>query len=307
MMIFSEQIATVIQQIERSSAPDASGEENLNVQTQLVRLERMKKLFMMSINHEVHTRISTILSQVQRLKFGNDSLKMNERSALINSILEQTTHLKESMAEIMDLSRLEGEDITLDLYSTSINELVQETTQSYREQSIRKGLQVSMRLEEDLPLIYCDSMKIRRVIANLISNAIKFSTPGGTIQINTDQRENEVVFEVTDTGMGIPADEQGQIFELFSRSERVMEQSIQGLGVGLYLVKRFVDLHKGRVWFESTANRGSMFAIALPTNLGGELPGDSNDLTQAELPQPEQANPEPTHPRLIRLNPKRAA
>ena len=106
--------------------------------------------------------------------------------------------------------------------------------------------------------------KLRQVMVNLLNNAIKFTESGGTITIHTRIQDANVVIEVVDSGIGIAARDLTRIFDLFARSDIAVNRQYEGLGLGLHLVKRLVELHGGRVWVESTPGKGSRFSFSLP-------------------------------------------
>jgi signal transduction histidine kinase len=129
---------------------------------------------------------------------------------------------------------------------------------------VRKGIRLAQELAADVPAIPVDASKLRQVIVNLLNNAIKFTEAGGTITVGTRVWDGSVVVEVSDSGIGIPARDLTRIFDLFARSDVAVNRHYEGLGLGLHLVKRLVELHGGRVWVESTPGKGSRFSFSLP-------------------------------------------
>ena len=145
-----------------------------------------------------------------------------------------------------------------------MNEVVESCVQTLETQAARKGIRLSQRLGGGLPLIPVDASKLRQVVVNLLNNAVKFTEDGGSIEITTRQVESQVQVEVMDTGIGIAARDLSRIFDLFARADVAVNRQYEGLGLGLHLVKRLVELHGGRIWVESTPGKGSRFTFALP-------------------------------------------
>jgi signal transduction histidine kinase len=164
----------------------------------------------------------------------------------------------------MDLSRLEGGATRLNLTPSSLNSIVESSVQALDTLAVRKGVKLAQELADDLPNVPVDASKLRQVVVNLLNNAIKFTESGGTITIFTRAQDTNVVIEVVDSGIGIPARDLTRIFDLFARSDVAVNRQYEGLGLGLHLVKRLVELHGGRVWVESTPGKGSRFSFSLP-------------------------------------------
>ncbi|HHH41444.1 MAG TPA: ATP-binding protein, partial [Chloroflexi bacterium] len=143
--------------------------------------------------------------------------------------------------------------------------------QMFASQMEARQLTWRMEIEEDLPLIEADPERIRQVVANLLSNAVKFTPPGGHITVGAatvpEQKGQPPRFcrlWVTDTGIGIPREEQSRVWERFYRVDTPLKVETGGLGVGLSIVKSLVEAHHGRIWLDSTPGKGSTFTILLP-------------------------------------------
>ncbi|MBC8060694.1 MAG: ATP-binding protein [Clostridiaceae bacterium] len=115
-------------------------------------------------------------------------------------------------------------------------------------------------------MIYCDDDKIERIVLNLFSNAIKFTKPGGKIEVNIYQGQKEVIISIKDTGIGIPEDKLASIFDRFSQVDKTLARNMEGTGIGLALVKSLVEMHRGKVYVKSIYGEGTEFLIHLPEN-----------------------------------------
>jgi two-component system sensor histidine kinase VicK len=115
-----------------------------------------------------------------------------------------------------------------------------------------------------LPIIIVDRVKIRRVINNLLNNAIKYTPRGGSVRVIVKKEDHQLVCSFTDTGVGIPVDEQEQLFQRFFRGSNVSKIQPDGTGLGLYIAKALVEAHHGKIWFESEEGKGTTFYFSLP-------------------------------------------
>lgn len=263
-LIFSEHIASAILRIRHFSDLEGRTANLVETNQQLANLNRMKEIFMAAARHEMRTPLSAILASSDLLK--RDGLGMDpvRHEKLVNTVREQSGHLRDLVNRITELSRLEDGQLSFDRSPHSLNQIVREALRATEGQAARRGIGMIEDLDPGLPELGIDGLKIRQVVINLLTNAAKFSSPGGAIHISTRRDGEEVIVEVTDEGIGIRSDEIEGIFQLFSRSEEVVGQSIEGLGIGLYLVKRYVQAHGGRVWVESSPGKGSRFFFSLP-------------------------------------------
>jgi signal transduction histidine kinase len=135
-----------------------------------------------------------------------------------------------------------------------------------------------------LPSITGDRQQLVQAVNNLVENAIKFTSPGGTIKVSAEQVESHVVIHVADNGIGIPSDAQPRVFERFFRAYHPGAEQIGGTGLGLSLVKAVVDAHNGRIWLESELNRGTTVHLVLPARQGALAGGGRYDETQDLYP-----------------------
>ena len=138
-----------------------------------------------------------------------------------------------------------------------------------RERAARHGIALQAVLPKDLPRIEADERKVKQILYNLLSNAAKFTPDGGRVEVRVRQENEHVQVDVEDTGIGIAPDDQTRIFEEFRQVGR--ERSREGTGLGLTLTKRFIELHGGRIWVESTPGKGSTFSFTLPIRRPAEV------------------------------------
>jgi signal transduction histidine kinase len=274
LAVFGEHAAVAIQKVEDYHALDSRAALLEDANRRLSEVNRMKEVFLTTVSHELKTPLTCIIAYAEFLRQDENSIEPEQRRTFSRILYDQASRLLELVNDIMDLSRLEGGAIRLNLATMSVNEVIESCIQAIETLAVRKGVRLAPRLAADLPAIAVDASKLRQVVINLLNNAVKFTESGGTIEIGTQSLDGHVVVEVADSGIGIPARDLNRIFDLFTRSDMAVNRQYEGLGLGLHLVKRLVELHGGRIWVESTPGKGSRFFFSLPigTTLTRALP-----------------------------------
>jgi signal transduction histidine kinase len=264
LAVFGEHAAIAIQKVEEYRALDNRASLLEDANRRLAEVNRMKEIFLTTVSHELKTPLTCIIAYAEFLRSDEQAIAPEQRKTFSRILYDQATRLLDLVNDIMDLSRLEGGAAKLNLAPTDMNEVVESCVQTLETQAARKGIRLSQRLGGALPLIPVDASKLRQVVVNLLNNAVKFTEDGGSIEITTRQVESQIQVEVMDTGIGIAARDLSRIFDLFARADVAVNRQYEGLGLGLHLVKRLVELHGGRIWVESTPGKGSRFTFALP-------------------------------------------
>jgi PAS domain S-box-containing protein len=229
-------------------------------------LEREKEGFISMIAHDMKSSLSVIGGFVLRLLQNRDRLKTHTGEKYLQVIQGETGKLETLVEDFLEFSRLQTGRITLNLSATSVDKLLLELYQAYESKAADVGLRLCLESNKDLPLVEGDSRHLRRVFANLLDNAVKFSAVGGTITLSSQCGEEGVVITVEDEGPGIPPDELPFIFDAFHRGK--IGKTISGFGLGLASVKAIVEAHGGRVLVESQPGQGSVFRVILPESFG---------------------------------------
>jgi K+-sensing histidine kinase KdpD len=224
------------------------------------KVEKLKQNFLSLMSHDLKTPVAKIAGVADNLYHQNpNSAEIREKSQLI---ISSTKELNKFISSILDLTKIESSNFGLSRSSKDINSLVEVVLKELTFSAHQKKLQLIQELAPLYP-INIDVTLITRVISNLVENAIKYSVEGGTINIKTWDDEKWVYIEITDHGLGIPADELSNIFEKFYRIKNDANHSIKGTGLGLYLVKYFVELHGGAIGVKSTQGEGTSFLVKL--------------------------------------------
>ncbi len=229
--------------------------------TELHRLERVRRDFVANISHELRTPLASLKALVETLR----DVALDDPPAarrFLDRAEAEVDALTQMVQELLELSRLESGQAPLKVRPVGVAEVVVPPAERLRPQAERAGLKMSFDLPEDLPPVQADPERVAQVVVNLVHNAIKFTPPGGRIQVAARRAGDEVQVSVEDTGIGIPREDLERIFERFYKADRA--RSSGGTGLGLAIAKHVVQAHGGRIWAESVEGRGSTFYFTLP-------------------------------------------
>ncbi len=228
-------------------------------------LSQLKHNFVSLISHDLKNplaKIQALSDKLQRHKLAPDF------SADIDSIKNETTHLNRYIQSILKFSRLESEDFKLRLEPVDINKLVTSVLEQLKKELKAKKIKLNTNFEP-LFSIEADSVLVREIIFNLVENAIKYGHHGMDLVVSTSEIEDSILVKIKDKGPGISDGDQKKIFDKFYRTSP-FEDSL-GSGLGLYLVKYFIELHGGRIELKSEIDQGSEFFVYLPSEFKGAL------------------------------------
>lgn len=239
--------------------------------TKEVQAEKAKRDFIAVISHELRTPLTAILGYTEALYSGMGGELTATQSRFTRTVHENARRMVAMANNLIALTDSERGHLQLEYGETDLALIIGEVVQSFTPLVQANQLEWNLDVEQDLPIIDGDSNRIRQVVANLVSNAINFTFPGGRITVGAgvvDRREESgpayCSFWVQDTGIGIPADKQAIIWDRFSRADGPIKEEGRGLGLGLAIVKSLTEAHGGRVWVESVAGEGSSFTVLLP-------------------------------------------
>jgi signal transduction histidine kinase/ActR/RegA family two-component response regulator len=224
---------------------------------------RHKSEFLASMSHELRTPLNAILGFSEVLleqMFG----EINERQEeYLRDIHGSGKHLLELLNEILDLSKVEAGRMELECSSFELPPLLDGAVSMLRERATLHGITMDVEVGEGIGEVYADELRLKQVLLNLITNAVKFTGDGGAVVVRAVLDGSEIHITVTDTGIGVPEADQERIFESFQQGGRGSSRE-EGTGLGLTLSRRIVELLGGRMWLESEVGRGSTFGFAIP-------------------------------------------
>jgi PAS domain S-box-containing protein len=230
---------------------------------------QMKTDFVSFVTHQLRTPLSGIKWMLELASEAPD--RVAEMTGYVRDAREAAERLIDLVNDLLDASRLESGRLSLSLEEVDLRRLtcdvLDEIAPLLRDKRHRPSVEAS-----GSAMARADAQLLRQVVLNLVSNAVKYTPPGGAIAVRVGTTPDRVEWAITDSGIGIPKEAQRRLFEKFFRADNVFAVETEGTGLGLYLVRLIVEKHGGRVWCESEEGRGSTFAFALPVtaSTGGE-------------------------------------
>ncbi|ATH09385.1 hypothetical protein BIY24_15990 [Halobacteriovorax marinus] len=226
----------------------------------LKKVENLKQNFISLMSHDLKTPVAKIAGMADVMKHKNAGNM--ELTSGLQSIIDSTKELNKFISSILDLTKVESRNVSLNMQSKDINSIVENTVEGLRYEANTKNVTVVQDLAPLYPIEF-DVTLMKRVFANLVENAIKYSGEGSEVNVKTWDDEQWVYITISDNGVGIPPEDLEYVFEKFYRVKNDASHSIKGTGLGLYLVKYFVELHGGTIEAFSEVGQGTTFKIKL--------------------------------------------
>jgi PAS domain S-box-containing protein len=231
-------------------------------------LSKMKTDLLATVSHELRTPLATIKGYSTMMLDYFARLNTNEKRGYLETIDHSTERLAMLVDNLLDTSRMEAGLLKLEKHSCSISRLIDSVITEARVRAPQ--YKMITWIKEDLPPVNVDSKRIRQVLDNLINNAVKYSPPKTVVKISARKTGNEILISVQDRGAGIPAEELSNIFDRMYRIEQRLYTGVDGLRLGLYICRRLVEAHGGRIWVESEVGKGSTVFFTLPLDNTGK-------------------------------------
>ena len=219
--------------------------------------------FIDTLSHELKTPLTSIIAAAGLLAEELEETGEESYQKLIKNIIHNSNVLETRLAELLDIVKTGGGRLSLKLEPLDMKSLLQGIGFQIAPLVQSKAQNFCLDLPDTIPLVQGDGQRLEQAVFNLVSNAHKFTPEGGNITLRARKRDTELIIEVQDDGIGISKEEQGRLFKPYSRINSDMKKH-PGLGLGLALAKQVVELHGGRIWIESEAAKGSIFAFSLP-------------------------------------------
>ncbi len=229
----------------------------------LMEASRLKSQFLANMSHELRTPLNSIIGFSKVLLNRLDGELTERQEAYIHSVHNSSRHLLELINGILDFSRIEAGKLEMHPEKVDLHDLVEECIESSQPLVRNQRVKIEMDVPVELPAVFADRTRIKQVLLNLMSNAIKFTSDGRVlVQVRTEPEALHV--SVADTGIGISQADLRRLFEPFQRLDSPFARQADGTGLGLVISKKFVELHRGRIWAESRETQGSTFHFTLP-------------------------------------------
>ena len=229
---------------------------------ELQKANNIKSQFLANMSHEIRTPLTTVIGQAEAILSGDvDDEFINKEVGIIHG---NSLHLLELTNNILDLSKIEANKIELEVQPQDLHDIFQELANMFSLQATSKGL--TFEIIHTLPspfLIDIDGFRVKQILINLCSNAIKF-TPKGHVELNISQTENSLMFKITDSGIGMSSSQLQNLFESFTQGDSSISRRFGGTGLGLCLSDQLAKIMGGKIEVESELNQGSVFAFSLP-------------------------------------------
>jgi PAS domain S-box-containing protein len=244
--------------------------------TKEVEADRAKTEFVSTVSHELRTPMTAIKGYTDLMHSGMVGEINDNQKRFLSIIKTNTDRLTAMINDLLDITRVETGRVRFEPQPIRLGDVVKNVIDALAPNAEHKKHTLTYRVEGGLPEIMGDPDRLNQVFTNLVGNAINYTPDGGKISVDVFAVDRAVRIDVRDTGIGIPAEDLGRIFERFYRSDHPLVQESRGTGLGLPIVKMFVEMHGGRVWAQSRMGEGSTFTVLLP--LPTEQPEDALDL-----------------------------
>jgi len=249
-----EQIASLAMRLQRANS-------------ELKKLDQAKSEFISVASHQLRTPLTAISGYASLMLEGTYGKISDKAQGALKKIMDVNRGLIALVNDLLNLSRIESGKIAYDFKPENLVGIVEKTVNELDNLANAKNIQLLWKRPDFAPLLMVDKDKIQNVILNLIDNAIKY-TPEGGVEISMSQKENDLVFCVKDSGIGISPETSKELFKKFVRSEEGRHVNTNGTGLGLYIAKSIVEAHHGKIWAKSEGvGKGSQFFISLPISM----------------------------------------
>lgn len=227
-------------------------------------LNQIKANFIANVSHELRTPLTLLRGYLDMMKEGAFGEVTEEQAQALDALLRSTTRLEKLIDDLILFAYAERGELTLTLTDNDLGEIARQIVQNHRYSAKVKGITLITKIEKDLPYVHCDHDRIAWVINELLTNALKFSSSGGSVTLTVSNHHGVIVVSVRDQGIGIPAQRLQEIFEPFHQLDGSSTRRYGGTGLGLALANRILEAHGAQLRVESEEGKGSLFEFSLP-------------------------------------------
>jgi K+-sensing histidine kinase KdpD len=233
--------------------------------------DRLKSELVATASHELRTPMTSIRGFVDMLLLGTFGPAPEGFHEPLRVIKSNVVRLVLLIEDLLDMSRVEAGEVRLRPQQLDVAAVLRDVSTVLASQFSERAIELAMDLPPDLPPVFADRQRLEQIAVNLIGNACKYTQPGGRVRVALRNGGGELRIDVQDTGVGIAEDSKPHIFTPFYRADNPLRDEVGGTGLGLSITRRLVELHGGRIWFESRVNEGSTFSFTLPLRRQEEL------------------------------------
>ncbi len=282
------ELNTLNEMLEKKVFERTEALERLN--RELQRANEIKERFIANMSHELRTPLNSILGFSDVLLEGTFGTLSPNQERYIRNIKAAGRHLLEMINNVLDLAKIDSGRMELQFETFSVEDVVKEVVTTMKPLADKKSINLILSLDPEARLLTADRIKFKQILYNLLSNAIKFTPEGGTVEVTSElerAKESPVIsFSVRDTGVGIPPDALEKIFNEFEQVDSSLSRQYGGVGLGLALTKKLVELHGGDIRAESQLGRGSTFTFTIPYILKEEVAEETEVIEAVKLDFP---------------------
>jgi len=225
-------------------------------------LDRMRDAFVATVSHELRTPLTSISGFLEMMQEEEQALGDSGKRYL-EVIRRSTERLHALVEDLLLIAQIEAKRVELDLLPVDVVELATRTVEAQRPAADEKGVSVEI-VADHSPVVWADRIRLTQVLDNLVSNAVKFTNKGGNVRVHIAGDGEAVELMISDDGIGIPADEQGQLFSRFFRASTATQHAIPGTGLGLSISRALVEQHGGTIAVESAVGKGTQVRVSIP-------------------------------------------
>jgi signal transduction histidine kinase/CHASE3 domain sensor protein len=231
--------------------------------TQQRELDRLKDEFVATVSHELRTPLTSMMGFLEMIREGEAGTLNDEQKRFLAIVYRSSERLQRLVGDLLFVARLDANGLQLHFAEVRVDDIVRESVESVAALARSRGVDAVAQVH-DVPPVWGDRERLAQLVGNLLSNALKFTPPGGRMTVRTFADDRHVVVEVEDTGIGIPTGEQDRLFQRFFRSSTATEQAIPGTGLGLVISKAIAEAHGGTIAVRSERGEGTCFRVELP-------------------------------------------
>jgi signal transduction histidine kinase len=233
---------------------------------QLQKSDALRRELIANVSHDLRTPLANLHGYIETLLLKEDSLSQQDRRNYLETAIRHCDRLNKLVSELLELAKLDAYDISAKREPFNLNELVQDVVQKFQLKVNEKKIALSIKGEKNLPFVNADIGLIERVLENLIENAIQNTPPGGSIRLVLTPQKEDISVQVSDTGYGIPKEEQAHIFNRFYKLDKSRKSEPGHSGLGLAITKKILEIHDRSIEVASALGSGTTFTFQLPVN-----------------------------------------
>jgi signal transduction histidine kinase len=233
---------------------------------ELQQLDRIKTEFVSTVSHELRTPLTSITGYVEMLVDEAAGDLSEKQRSMLEVVERNTCRLLTMIDNLLTIGSIDSGAFDLELTSVEVAPLLRAAVRALLPTARERGVELQVDIATNPGLVLADAAQLDRAVLNVLSNAVKFTGEGGRVTLGAIRSETDVVISVSDTGVGIPHDEQAELFTPFFRSSTAIESETQGTGLGLVIVKNIIERHDGTIRLESTPGVGTTVTFTVPAS-----------------------------------------